>query len=79
MSSKFKETDIKHSNIQLFDNIIIIQNLDPNKIKVDEKSYKKMFIYYIGYVTIKSRLKTNNVNPLYLITDKINGHIEEKK
>ena len=30
-----------------------IENFDPNSIKVDEKSYKNILIYYIGYVTKK--------------------------
>ena len=30
-----------------------IKSFDPNKIKIDEKSYKNIPIYYIGYVTIK--------------------------
>ena len=56
-----------------------MKNLDQNKIKTDEKSYKNIFIYYIEYVTVKklSYAKINNVSPLYLITNKINGYIEE--
>ena len=46
---------------------------------MDEKSYKIFLIYYIGYVTIKdlSYIKTNSVNPLCLIIDKINGYFEQ--
>ena len=33
--------------------MIDIKNLDLNKIKIDENSYKNILIYYIGYVTIK--------------------------
>ena len=51
--------------------MIIIKNLDPNKIKIDEKPYKNILIYYIGYVVMKS------VKVLYLIINKINGYIEE--
>ena len=40
-----------------------IENFDPNSIKVDEKSYINILIYYIGYVT----KKICSVNPLYLI------------
>ena len=45
------------------------------------KTYTKILTYYIGYVTVKdlSYVKTNTVNPLYLITDKINGYIERKQ
>ena len=59
--------------------MINIENLDPNKIKNDEKSHKNISIYCIGYVTIKdlSYVKFNSINPLYQIIDKINGYIEE--
>ena len=53
--------------------------LDRNKIKVDEKSYKNILIYYIGYLGVKylSYIKINSANPLYLIIDKINRYTEE--
>ena len=34
--------------------MINTKNLDPNNIKIDEKSYKNILIYYIGYVTANS-------------------------
>ena len=37
-----------------FNDIINIKNFDPNKTKIDEKSYKYILIYYIGYVTVKN-------------------------
>ena len=36
-----------------FDDMIYLKNLDPNKIKVDKKSYKITVIDHIGYVTVK--------------------------
>ena len=55
------------------------KKFDPNNIKLDEKSHKNIHIYYIGYVTIKSSkyVKICNVNPLYLIFNKVNGYFEE--
>ena len=47
------------------------RNLDLNKIKIDEKSYKNILIYCVGYMT------PNSVKPLWLIINKINGYIEE--
>ena len=54
--------------------MINVKNLDPKKVKVGEKSYKNIIIYHIGYVPVKdlSYAKINSLNPLYLITDKIN-------
>ena len=58
-----------------------IKNLDPNKVKIDEKSYKNILIYCIGiyHVTVKdlSYATMNSINPLYLIINKMNGCIEE--
>ena len=59
--------------------LLIWKNFDPNDIKIDEKPYKNILIYYIGYVTIKDLkyIKTNGVNLLYLIFSKVNGYFEE--
>ena len=55
------------------------KNLDPNTCKLDQKSNKNIFIYNIGYVTVKdlSYTKFNSVNPSYFFIDKINVYIEE--
>ena len=52
MSNKFKDIDSNHI-YYFFDDIINIKKSDPNKIKIDEKLYKNIFIYYIRYVTIR--------------------------
>ena len=63
----------------LFYDIINIKKFDPNKIKIDEKSYKNVLIYFIEYVTIKDLkyVKINGVDPLCLIINKVNGYFEE--
>ena len=68
MSNKIKDIDIKNHTYYFFDDIFNITNFDPNNIKKDEKSYKNILIYYIGYVTIKDSkyVKVNGVYPLYL-------------
>ena len=46
---------------------------------IDEKSYKTILIYCIGYVdTIKNSkyVKINSASPLYLIISKVNGYFE---
>ena len=53
MSNKVKDIDIKNRTYYIFNDIINIKNFDSNNIKIDEKSYKHFFVYYIGYVTIK--------------------------
>ena len=59
--------------------MIYIRKLDPNKIKIDEKSYKNMLTYYIRYMTIKNLIYVtiDVVNSSYLIIHKINEYIEE--
>ena len=59
-----------------FDDIINITNFGSNRIKIDQKSYKNIVIYYIGYITAKnlSYVKIKSVSPLYNIIDKINVH-----
>ena len=63
MSKKVKEIDIKNHAYHFFDEIINRKNFDPNKIKIDEKPYKSIHIYYIAYLTIKDSkyLKINIV------------------
>ena len=52
--------------------------MDPNNIKVDEKSYKNILIHYIGFVTITDSkyIKKYSVNPLYFIFNNMNVPIE---
>ena len=59
--------------------MINIKNFDPNNIKLDEKSYKKILIYFIGYKMIKDSkcIKIYSVNRLYLIFNKVNGYFEK--
>ena len=53
MSNKFKEIYIKNRTHYVFDDMIDIKNLDPNKIKIDEKTYKNILIYHTGYAMVK--------------------------
>ena len=76
MSHEVKAIDIKRRTYYFLNDIINIENFDPIII-LDEKLYKGILIYYIGYVTIKEYLKTYSVNPLYLIFRGVNGYFEE--
>ena len=72
-----KDINTKNQTYYFFYDIIYIENFDPKNIKIDEKSYKNILIYYIEYVTIKKDLKNVSVNPLYIIFGKINGYFED--
>ena len=67
MSNKVTDINIKSRTYYFFNDIISIENFDVNNIKIDEKSYKNILTYYIGYVTIKKELKIYSVNLLYHI------------
>ena len=74
MGNKVKDIDIKNSTYYFFDDIINMKNFDLNNIKIDEKSYKDILIYYIRYLKY---VKINSVYPLYLIFNKVNGPFQE--
>ena len=51
MSNKVKDIDVKNYTYSFFNDIFSIEN--PTNIKIYQKSYKKILIYYIGHVTKK--------------------------
>ena len=63
MCNKVKDTDINRI-YNFFSDTINIKNFHLNDIKIGEKSYKNILIYYIKYVTVKDwkYVKINNVN-----------------
>ena len=75
MSNKVKDIDLKNRTYYFFNDIINTKHFGPSNIKIDEKSYKDILIFYIRYVTIKDfeYVKINSVNPLCLIFIKVNG------
>ena len=79
MSNKVKDIDIKNRTLCFFSDIINIENVDPNSMKIDETSCKTILIYYIAYVTVKDLkyLIMNSVNLLYLTFNKVNSYFKE--
>ena len=77
MSNKVKNINIKNRTYYSFNDIIDMENFDSNNIKIDEKLYKNILIYYIGYVTTEEYMQIYSVNPLYLIFRYMNGYFEE--
>ena len=78
---KVKQIEIKNRTYYFYNNIINIEEFNSSLLKIDKKSYKDIDIYYIGYITIKkiSDFENNcSINPLHLITRKVDRHIEEK-
>ena len=78
---KIKQINIKNRTYCFYNDQINLKDFDASMLKIDNKNYKEIGIYYTGYVTFKEVANCNNinsVNPLYLTIDKIIGHFEEK-
>ena len=76
---KVKQIEIKNRTYYFYNDIINIKEFNSNLLKTDKKSYKDIDIYFIGYITSKRIGDCENiysVSPLYLITGKVDGHIE---
>ena len=76
-----KEINVKHRTYYFFNDMINIENLDSNLLKMVKKLYKNIDIYYIGYITTKKIDEYENihsVNPLYLIIVEVDGLIQEE-
>ena len=71
-----KDINIKNYTYYFFHNIINVKDFDPDNIKIDKKSRKNIFIYYIGYVMIKKDLKIYSVSSVYLSFNKVNGYFK---
>ena len=69
-----KEININNS----FDDMIDIENLYPELLKLEKKTHKNIGIYYSGYITIKISKYVNihSVNPLYIIIGEVAGSFE---
>ena len=51
------------------------KNCDPNRIMIGTKSYKNIYIYYIGYIATKDHVNVYSGNPLYFIIEKAYGYV----
>ena len=79
---QIKEIKIENQAYYFFNGMINIKNFHSNLLKIDEKLYKGIDIYYSGYITIKKFTNCENihsVSPLYLIIYSATGHFKEKK
>ena len=76
-----KKRNIKNRTYCFFDDMINIENFNPDLLKIDKKSCKNIRIYCIGYITKKDSkyIYIHSVNPLYIIISQVDGRIEEKK
>ena len=48
-----KQINIKNRTYYFLNDMIIIEVFESSLLKIDNKSFKNIGIYYIGYITIK--------------------------
>ena len=73
-----KQINIKNRTYYFNNDEIDLKDFDA-RLKIDEKDYNEIDIYYIGFVTIKKigdYNDINSVNPLCLIINQMIGHFE---
>ena len=75
-----KEINNKNQTYYFFNDMMNIKDFDPNLLKIDKKPYKNIDNYNIGFITVKDfyYVKSNSVNPLYLIISEADKYIKEK-
>ena len=78
---KVKQINIKNRTYYFYNDQINLKDFDARLLKVDEKDYNEIDIYYIGYETAKKIANCNNINsanPLYLMINEMIGHFDKK-
>ena len=70
INGKIRQVNIKNWTYYFYNDRINLKDFDESLLKIDRKDYKDIYIYEIGYVTVKiiANFKNiNRVNPLYLM------------
>ena len=78
---KVKQIDIKNRTYYFYNDMINLKHFDSNLLKINKKHYKRIKIYYTGYIRIKKIDGFENiysVNLLYLLDNHTKGYLEEK-
>ena len=60
-----KEININNQTHYFFNDMINIENFDLDLLKINNKSCKNIYIFYIGYITIKD-LDSVNIHSVKL-------------
>ena len=78
---KIRQINIKNRTYYFYNDQINLKDFDASLLKIDQKDYKDIDIYYIGYETVKKIANCSNinsVNPLCLMINEMIGQFEEK-
>ena len=76
-----KQININDQTYYFYNYIISIKYFDARLLKIDNKTYKNIGVYNIGYIKKKKIVDYENihsVNVLYLFIANASGYIEEK-
>ena len=73
-----RQLNIKNRTYYFYNDLINVINFEASNLKLDKKTWKDIDIYYIGYVDKKPDWNVNNVNPLYLITNRVYRYVSER-
>ena len=72
-----KQIDIKNRSYYFYNDLKTVKSL----LKIEEKYYKGIDIYYIGYITIKKLSddeNTHSVSSLHWLVKHASGYIDKK-
>ena len=78
---EIKQINIKNRTYYFYNDRIDLKDFGARLLKIDNKDYNDIDVYYISYVTVKKIDNYNNINslnPLYLMIDEMICHFEEK-
>ena len=73
-----RQLNIRDRSYYFYNDLINISTFQASNLKIDKKEWKDLDIYFIGYADNKKPPEWNvsSVNPLYLIINRLYGHIE---
>ena len=75
-----RQLNIKNRTYYFYNDLINVLNFEASNLKLDKKTWKEIYIYYIGYVDKDkpSDWNVNSVNPLSLIINRVYDYVLEK-
>ena len=75
-----RQLNIKNRTYHFYNNLVNVLNFEASSLKLGQKTWKGIDIYYVGYVDKDkpSGWRVNSVNPLYFLINKVYGYVSEK-
>ena len=73
-----RQLNIRNRSYYFYNDLTNVLNFEASNLKIDKKTWKDIYIFFIGYVDKKPDLNVNSVSPLYLIINRVYGYVSEK-